>query len=214
VFWKSAVPESDLILRWIMTVLILAGAAVFLYFYHVRTRRFDPSSRQRLTLWRPYELIDWYLKISTVIISLTAVHLDHSLLLEIHDRLVLRLVGLTLAGCALLLFGAAMWTLDSQYTPAHKSHLPSLIVTAGPYRFIRHPVYTSNLLLLIGLFLTTGSLWLVVNWLILISYYIPTILLEEAAILRSYPEYREYSNSTGRFFPRLGSIKKFLQDGR
>ena len=197
-----------MIVRATMTILVLAGAAVIVYFYHLRPRRFDPSARQRVTSWRPYELIDWYLKISTVAISLAAIHWDHPLLLEVHDSLTLRLLGLGLAGLALLLFGTAMWTLDSQYTPAHQSHLPSSIVTTGPYRYIRHPVYTANLMLLVGMFLTSGSLWLPVNLLILITYYVPTILVEETAIQRSFPEYREYASQTGRFFPRVISRTK------
>ena len=83
-YQKLSTEDIEMIVRMTLTILILAGAAVVVYFYHLRPRRFDPSARQRVTSWRPYELIDWYLKISTLAISLAAIHWDHPLLLEAH----------------------------------------------------------------------------------------------------------------------------------
>lgn len=190
-------------LRTSVTLSILAGAAFFLYIYHVRTRRFDPSQRPRVMSWPGYALVDLYLKVSTLAITLAAIQLDDRLLLKVHEFVPLRLFGLALSGLALLLFSTAMWTLDAHYTPAHQSHVPTAIVQTGPYRYIRHPVYTSNLILLVGMFLVSGSLWIVVNLVILIAYYLPTIMIEEAAIKRHLPAYHGYALRTGMLFPRL-----------
>jgi protein-S-isoprenylcysteine O-methyltransferase Ste14 len=186
-----------------VTFLILGGTGLFLYIYHVRTRRFDASNRKSIRSWRAYQWVDWYLKGSTLFIALAATYSNHLLLVKLHHSLACTLLGLTIAGLAILLFAAAMRSLDAQYTPAHRSHLPTCIVRTGPYRYIRHPVYTSNLILLCGMFLFSGSAWMLVNLVILITYYVPTILTEEAAIMDHLPEYRDYAKGTGRFFPRL-----------
>ncbi len=187
---------------WI-TVALISGTALFLYFYHVRTRRFDSSDRKQVTSWRWYEFVDWYLKISSVLITVAAIHWQHPILLPFHDQPALRWIGLLGCGAAILLFAWAMTTLDRHYTPAHVARLPKEIVTAGPYRFIRHPIYTSNLLLLISLTLTSGSLWLLLNLVILIAYYVPTIRREEKALAEEFDEYRDYMKRTGRILPRF-----------
>ena len=190
------------------------GAALIAYLYHVRPVHIhDTQARERITSWPAYEYVDWYLKISTLAVLLASIHTDHPLLLKTHDSLVLRLIGLSIAGTSLLLFSAAMWTLDRQYTPAHASHLPTEIIMRGPYRFIRHPIYTANLMLLVGVLVASGSIWIVLNLLILVCYYLPTIMREEAAISRRFPEYRQYAARTGRFFPKLRATPPRETDG-
>jgi protein-S-isoprenylcysteine O-methyltransferase Ste14 len=187
----------------LLTVLLLAGTAWFLYVYHVRTRHIDVESRQQVSDVPHYEWVDWYLKISSLLITLLSIHLSKPWLIQVHDATPVRWLGMLLAGGALLLFTWAMGTLDTQYSPAHRARLPDRIVSTGPYRWIRHPIYTSNLILLFGLALTSGSLWLVMNLAILVGYYVPTIGREEAAIADGHQEYREYMSRTGRFFPKL-----------
>ena len=183
------------------TFCLIAGALVFLYHYHVWTRQFDAAGRTQVTSFRWYELIDWYLKISSLAITIASLHWHHRWLWQIHNSIGLRLFGLLLAGAAMILFVWAMRTLQSQFTPAHLSRLPLHLVSSGPYRWIRHPIYSSNLMLMIGLLLTGGSLWLLVNLAVLVVYYVPTIRREEAAIAQEFPEYGEYMKRTGRFFP-------------
>jgi protein-S-isoprenylcysteine O-methyltransferase Ste14 len=187
----------------ILTVLLLTGTGLFLYFYHVRTKRFGTEGRKQVTSFRWYEIVDWYLKISSLMITLAAIHWQQPLLLQFHDQMGLRFVGMGLAAIAIALFVWAMSTLGRHYTPAHLSHLPLKLVGTGPYRIIRHPVYTSNLLLMVALLLVSGSWWMLLNLVILITYYVPTIVLEERSLCGEFPEYREYARRTGRFFPRL-----------
>lgn len=79
------------------------------------------------------------------------------------------------------------------------------LVTNGPYRWIRHPLYTFGSLFFLCLSLVSA------NWLILLLA-IPTFTLlvqrtsiEEQALQERFgEEYDRYSARTGRFFPRLG----------
>ncbi len=195
------------IARVLVTGMLLGGAALFLYIYHVHTRQFDSSDRPRVTDWRFYVWIDWYLKLSTLIITVLSIHSDSAWLLRFHRSPLVLVIGLVISGTAIGLFVWAMKSLGAQFTPAHQSHLPDRIVREGPYRYIRHPIYTSNLLLITGLLLASGSLWIVLNLIILIGYYVPTILVEERALRVNIPGYTEYAESTGRFFPRVSSFR-------
>ncbi len=190
----------------IAAVLLILGASVVVYVYHFRMNRMTPGERERVTDWRFYEFIDWYLQISTIVIGVTAIVSSHPALLEFHDNPWLLALGLLIAGGGLSLFCFAMRNLDRQYTPAHAAHLPTQIVTTGPYRYIRHPVYTANLLMTAGVLLASGSLWMLLNLAILCVYYQVAMHSEETSIASRYPEYREYIARTGRIFPRLSLI--------
>ncbi|MEE8232131.1 MAG: isoprenylcysteine carboxylmethyltransferase family protein, partial [Thermoplasmata archaeon] len=78
------------------------------------------------------------------------------------------------------------------------------LVTSGPYRWIRHPIYTSYFALTLSLFLLTA------NWFIGLALLALSILLasrvegEEALLLERFGDaYRAYMYRTGRFLPRL-----------
>lgn len=82
------------------------------------------------------------------------------------------------------------------------------LVTRGPYRWVRHPLYTTGLALLLALGLMAGS------WFVLLGTVIAFALLrglviprEEQALLAKFGErYQAYILRTGRLVPRVRSI--------
>ncbi|TFF91392.1 isoprenylcysteine carboxylmethyltransferase family protein [Candidatus Thorarchaeota archaeon] len=75
------------------------------------------------------------------------------------------------------------------------------LITSGPYRFVRHPSYTSYALCFVGLFLMLPSL---VTTILLsgVPAYNMIAKREEVMLLEHFgDEYREYMNRTGRMVP-------------
>lgn len=76
------------------------------------------------------------------------------------------------------------------------------LVTSGIYRYIRHPIYTGDILLLIGLELALNS-WLVIGIAIPLFVIIRQALAEEALLAQRLAGYEEYRKQTKRFVPFL-----------
>lgn len=74
------------------------------------------------------------------------------------------------------------------------------IVTGGIYRFLRHPIYVGDVLLLIGLELALNS-WLVVGVAIPLLFVARQAGAEERRLAETVPEYAAYRARTWRFIP-------------
>jgi protein-S-isoprenylcysteine O-methyltransferase Ste14 len=74
------------------------------------------------------------------------------------------------------------------------------VVDKGLYGYIRHPIYTGDLLLLIGLELALNS-WLVLGALLLCPIVMWKAVNEEKMLLQELKGYVEYHRRTKRFIP-------------
>ena len=75
------------------------------------------------------------------------------------------------------------------------------LVTAGPYRYVRHPMYTSLMLFCGGYVFTPFHWWKVAAWLILFIVLVVKSRIEERQLLDRFVDYAEYRKRTRRFFP-------------
>lgn len=87
------------------------------------------------------------------------------------------------------------------------------LVTYGPYRWVRHPLYLSSFLALIGFSLLSA------NWFIGLTGILALILLvirtpiEEAKLIEKFgDQYHEYMKRTGRFLPHLIRSRKPVEE--
>lgn len=74
------------------------------------------------------------------------------------------------------------------------------VVSNGIYRFIRHPIYVGDILLLIGLELGLNS-WLALGALALVPVVVWKAIGEEEMLAASLSGYEEYRARTKRFIP-------------
>ncbi len=80
-------------------------------------------------------------------------------------------------------------------------HAQGKLVDHGPYRWIRHPMYTAVSLLGLACALTLGSLLAWLLWLILTLVLLVKALLEERWMAALHPSYADYLARTQRFIP-------------
>jgi protein-S-isoprenylcysteine O-methyltransferase Ste14 len=77
------------------------------------------------------------------------------------------------------------------------------LVTRGPYRFVRHPVYLGELAACGGLMLAAPTTR---NFFVVLVFAVAQAVrmgLEEKELAEQFPEYRRYAETTPRLVPRL-----------
>ena len=77
--------------------------------------------------------------------------------------------------------------------------------TTGPYAFMRHPLYTGNIMILIGLCLINGFFWSFLIAFIFLWFYYPTAIEYEDRKLKSlFPDtWEEWASMTPALMPKM-----------
>ena len=95
-------------------------------------------------------------------------------------------------------------SIGSGITPTSATRKQHQLVTSGPYRWVRHPLYTVGSSMFIALGMMAD------NWFIIALGVLAFIAMasrtpkEEANLIEKFgDEYREYMKRTGRYFPKL-----------
>ncbi|MBK9604249.1 MAG: isoprenylcysteine carboxylmethyltransferase family protein [Anaerolineales bacterium] len=97
-------------------------------------------------------------------------------------------------------------SIGSGISPTSATRKEHTLSTSGPYRWVRHPLYTVGAILFISFGMMAD------NWFIAALGILAFIAMakrtpqEEANLVEKFgDEYREYMKRTGRFFPKVGS---------
>ena len=109
-----------------------------------------------------------------------------------------------LAGCY---FGSAgAWVLGRNLTPYPQPRAGAGLVQHGVYALVRHPLYTSVMLLSLGWALLWHSVASLGAALVLIPFFHAKARREERWLRREFPAYHDYESRVARFIPRIGSL--------
>jgi protein-S-isoprenylcysteine O-methyltransferase Ste14 len=75
------------------------------------------------------------------------------------------------------------------------------LVTSGPYRLVRHPLYLAEQIAIIGVFIQYASVWTGLLLTAQIALQLRRMHNEETILTASFPEYIEYRQTTARLIP-------------
>jgi protein-S-isoprenylcysteine O-methyltransferase Ste14 len=77
------------------------------------------------------------------------------------------------------------------------------LVTSGPYRFVRHPIYTLHIVTMFGTMLPRLSVLAVALFVVGVTGEVWRARNEERALREAFPDYEAYQARTKRFLPWL-----------
>jgi protein-S-isoprenylcysteine O-methyltransferase Ste14 len=81
------------------------------------------------------------------------------------------------------------------------------LITAGPYAYVRHPLYTGLIIALAGTVLVEGECGAILGWILITSVFRLKAQREERLLEGEFGRsYSEYSSRTGRLLPRLSHV--------
>ena len=122
----------------------------------------------------------------------------------------LRWIGLPIGLVSIVYFIIIHQALGKNFSPKLRVKKEQVLITHGPYKRIRHPMYVAFFLLHFAVF------FIVANWIIGISWMLFLLIIvafrvkpeEKMMIGRFGQEYTNYMEKTGRFFPKLNKNQK------
>ena len=116
---------------------------------------------------------------------------------------------LTIAGFGVILVSIVINLLARQelarnWSPLAGTSAEQILIKSGIYAHIRHPIYTSGILISLGLALVTSSLGGLALFILAVIAFVVRINAEEKALLAKFGvEYQEYAKKTGALLPKL-----------
>jgi protein-S-isoprenylcysteine O-methyltransferase Ste14 len=195
--------SNELIFR-ILTVAILAGVLSISTYFRARADRrggavVDPAGQRLVLMLRLYGL--------AALLPLFAYLINPDWVawarFPVPDglRWLAALAGVGLIPLAYWVFAS----IGDNISPTASARQEAQLVTHGPYRWVRHPLYTTGTGLIVVLVLVTGLWWLAAAALPALAVLVRRTSQEEVRLVEKFGDaYRAYMRRTGRFLPRLG----------
>lgn len=95
-------------------------------------------------------------------------------------------------------------SIGSGITPTSATRKEHKLVTSGPYRWVRHPLYTVGSSMFFALGLMADNWFIILLGVLAFTAMASRTPKEEANLIEKFgDEYREYMERTGRYFPKL-----------
>ena len=194
--------------RAIATLFIVAVSVISIVLYDNRKSTYTAGKTMKLSSAWMFVYLHRYIQLSTIVFALGGCLFYDRVFLDLHDSTLIFYSGLVVAASGIGLFTFAKLTRAANYSLCFDAYRPNSRTTTGPYRYIRQPIYVSNLLILIGAFVMSGSFWIVPNIPLAAYFYATSAIREERELSQKMVRYTAYQKLTGRFFPRFLGIAR------
>ncbi len=192
----------DAFFRIAVAALFVASLAIVLR-YRVRAARGnEPISRcgEGLALLISIRLSGLVLLVSTLLYLVAPEALAWA---QLPLPFAIRAAGAVIGVVALVLLGWTLRTLGPNLTDTVAVRRQHTLVTSGPYRYIRHPYYSTTLLLVVATALMAANVWLAVAGFAVFGLLALRTPREELALRERFGRrYERYMRRTPRYVPR------------
>jgi protein-S-isoprenylcysteine O-methyltransferase Ste14 len=112
-------------------------------------------------------------------------------------------IGVALGVAAVVLAMSASRTLGRGLTPTPVPISGAGLRTDGAYRYVRHPIYSAVLLLVLGFVVAVGSLWTALGGLVILAFFWAKSRWEDRLLHAEYgDEWAAWAARTGAIIPR------------
>ncbi|MFN7932753.1 MAG: isoprenylcysteine carboxylmethyltransferase family protein [Bryobacteraceae bacterium] len=183
----------------VLLVVMMLGAGR----YRLRSRTAERLDRRQeglavLILLRLAGLVTW----GSVLVWIVSPGLFAFARIELANEV--RWMGIGVGLLCFLWIGWVMRSLGANLTDTVVTREKAYLVMAGPYRWIRHPLYTGVIPCGVFLSMVTATWWFAVAAsLIFVLLWRRTAKEEMNLVARFGGSYRDYMAATGRFLPRM-----------
>lgn len=169
----------------------------------IRKRRCYASNKTQRDTNSRYKIVSYFLYVLQNVLCVASFWSNAQLLLKIHNSNSMRFVGVLLISFATILYFKALIYLGRNYSPCFDSHQPFELISGGPYKLTRHPMYLAKLIIVIGNFVISGSLWFMAMFIYLMLETVRTVANEEKYLAETMQGYVSYKERTARMIPFL-----------
>jgi protein-S-isoprenylcysteine O-methyltransferase Ste14 len=197
---------NEIFFRTLATLILFAGMGISIYF----RRKADRESGERIP-----RSVDGSVMMTLIRIGGLILWLSPFVYLINPDWMAWSRVGLPGwgrwlgVGIGILCVIGIYWlfsSIGSGITATSATRQHHTLVTSGPYRWVRHPLYTLGSSLFVSFGMTADNWFIAALGLLAFIGMAIRTLKEEANLIEKFgDEYRDYMKRTGRFLPKLGS---------
>ncbi|MEO6232587.1 MAG: isoprenylcysteine carboxylmethyltransferase family protein [Ferruginibacter sp.] len=103
----------------------------------------------------------------------------------------------------LIIIITALLSLNKNISPFPSPRQQAVLITSGPFKLIRHPIYTGILMFTCGVGLYTENITRLIIFLLLLLLFNLKARYEEILLVKKFPAYTDYKKHTGMFLPKF-----------
>lgn len=175
---------------WAFLALMGSGSLASL----VYLRRRDPAlleRRLRRQEQRPVQKVFHYSAMGTWLLALLVAGLNRRCGWDPVMPLWVCILGLVAVACGFVVTFATLRT-NTFASATIGVEKDQKVVSTGPYRYVRHPMYSGMAVLVLGMPIALGSMWALAAVVILVAMLVLRLLDEEKLLRADLPGYLEY----------------------